>query len=100
MAPKRSPGKLWLILFGLLLGAATAEGALRLAGHSYPEFYMADASRGFGLRPGAEAWYRVEGSSYVRINSDGLHDREHSKAKPADTIRIAVIGDSYAEALQ
>ena len=47
-----------------------------------------------------EGWYRKEGESYVRINSDGLHDWEHSKNKPPDTIRIAVLGDSYPEALQ
>jgi len=96
----RSPGKLRLVLFGLLLGAAMAEGALRLVRHSYPELYQADALRGFALRPGVQGWYHIEGESYVRINSDGLRDREHSKAKPADTIRIAIIGDSYAEALQ
>lgn len=92
--------KLRLILFGLLVGAIVAETALRLMGFSYPEFYRLDESRGYSLRPGAEGWYRKEGESYVRINSDGLRDREHSKNKPADTIRIAVVGDSYAEALQ
>src|SRR2546426_8189504 len=44
-----------------------------------------------------EGWYRKEGVSYVRINSDGLRDREHSKSKPADTVRVAVLGDSYSE---
>jgi hypothetical protein len=42
--------------------------------------------------------YRKEGDAFIHINSDGLHDREHALAKPADTIRIAVIGDSYPEA--
>jgi hypothetical protein len=69
-------------------------------GVSYPEFYCPDVSRGYSLRPGVEGWYRKEGESYVRINSDGLRDREHSQSKPSDTLRIAVIGDSFAEALQ
>jgi hypothetical protein len=47
-----------------------------------------------------EGWYRKEGEAYVRINSDGLRDREHSKIKPANTFRIAVLGDSFVEALQ
>jgi hypothetical protein len=43
--------------------------------------------------------YQREGESDVRINSDGLRDREHTKAKPSDTVRIAVLGDSFSEAM-
>ena len=91
--------KLLLILFGLLFGCIVAEIALRVAGYSYPEFYQPDEARGYALRPNMEGWYRKEGAAYISINSDGLRDREHQKAKPADAIRIAVIGDSYPEAL-
>jgi hypothetical protein len=90
--------KLLLVLFGFLLGSIVAEVALRVAGYSYAEFYTLDQSRGYALRPRAEGWYRKEGEAYVRINSDGLHDQEHSPTKTSDTIRIAVIGDSYPEA--
>jgi hypothetical protein len=41
----------------------------------------------------------AEGNSFVEVNRDGLRDREHSRIKPAETLRIAVLGDSYAEAL-
>ena len=104
MNPKRPRArrffaKVLLVLFGFLFGAAIAEIALRLAGYSYPEFYSLDQSRGYALRPHAEGWYRKEGEAYVRINSDGLRDQEHSISKPPDTIRIAVLGDSYPEAL-
>src|SRR5438552_12805145 len=92
--------KLLLLLLGLITGALVSELVLRLIGYSYPQFYQLDYSRGYALRPGMEGWYRKEGESYVRINRDGLHDREHSKNKPPDTIRIAVVGDSYPEALQ
>jgi lysophospholipase L1-like esterase len=92
--------KLALILFGLLIGVIIAELGLRAAGYSYPGFYMPDDTRGHALIPGVEGWYRKEGESYVRINSAGQRDREHSKVKAANTIRIAVIGDSYAEAFQ
>jgi hypothetical protein len=95
---RKLSAKLLLILFGFLLGGILAEIALRVAGYSYPEFYSLDQSRGYALRPGAEGWYRKEGEAYVRINSDGLRDQEHSLTKPPDTIRIAVVGDSYPEA--
>jgi lysophospholipase L1-like esterase len=96
---RRLFAKLLLLLVGFLLGCLVAEVALRIVGYSYPEFYTLDQIRGYALRPGAEGWYRKEGEAYVRINSDGLRDQEHSLAKPPDTIRIAVIGDSYPEAL-
>ena len=97
---KRFLTKLALILFGLMMGVIITELTLRAAGYSYPGFYMPDATRGYSLIPGTEGWYRKEGESYVRINSAGQRDREHTKVKAADTVRIAVIGDSYAEAFQ
>jgi lysophospholipase L1-like esterase len=36
----------------------------------------------------------------VRINQDGYRDRPHAHHRPANTFRIAVLGDSFAEALQ
>jgi hypothetical protein len=96
---RRIAVKLLLIVFGLLFGCVVAEIALRVAGYSYPDFYQPDESRGYALRPNMEGWYRKEGGAYVRVNSDGLRDREHAKAKAPNTIRIAVIGDSYPEAL-
>jgi lysophospholipase L1-like esterase len=84
------------ILFALLLG----EIGLRIVGYTYPVFYTTDNARGYALRPCMQGWYRKEGEAYVRINCQGLHDREHATAKPPGTLRIAVVGDSYAEALQ
>ena len=97
---KRRAFKLLLVGAGLLVGLLVAEAALRVVGYSYPVFYVPDEALGYALRPGMEGWYRKEGAAYVRINSDGMRDREHLKAKPPDTVRIAVLGDSYAEALQ
>ncbi|HEV2827840.1 MAG TPA: SGNH/GDSL hydrolase family protein [Pyrinomonadaceae bacterium] len=90
--------KLVVVLMGFLLGGVIVEIALRVAGYSYPEFYKRDEVCGVSLRPGAEGWYRREGEAYVRINSDGLRDQEHSLTKAPGTFRIAVIGDSYCEA--
>jgi hypothetical protein len=91
--------KLLLILFGLLFGTILSEVGLRIVGYSYPQFYQNDQYRGFALRPGVEGTYRREGTSYVRVNSDGLRDREHPKVKPANTVRIALLGDSFTEAM-
>lgn len=84
------------VAFGLLV----FEVFLRATGFTYPVFYQPDETRGYALRPGVEGWYRKEGAAFVRINGDGLRDREHAKEKPAGTFRIALLGDSYAEAFQ
>ncbi len=92
--------KFTLLFISLVVGLTVTEIALRFINYSFPTFYSPDENRGYRLTPKIEGWYRKEGESYVRINSDGLRDIEHNKQKPANTLRIAVIGDSYAEALQ
>jgi hypothetical protein len=89
-----------LLVGGTLVAILVVEVGLRIAGIGYPRFYEADPHRGVALRPGAAGWWRKEGEAFIRINSDGLRDREHTRQKPADTYRIAVLGDSYAEAFQ
>lgn len=91
--------KLLLVVIGFAIGGVIAELALRVSGYSYPAFYRRDEVRGFSLLPGAEGWYRKEGEAYVRINSEGLRDREHAITKPVGTFRIAIVGDSFCEAL-
>ena len=97
--PRNLKKKLLLAMFGLLFGLVMSEIFLRVIGYSYPLFYTTDYYRGFALQPGVEGSYQREGGSYVRINGDGLRDREHVKPKPADTVRIAVLGDSFSEAM-
>ena len=92
--------KLLLIAVALSFAFLIAEGFLRLVGYSSANFYRRDQILGATLRPGAHGWWTREGRDYIRINSDGLRDREHSINKPPNTFRIAVLGDSYAEALQ
>ncbi|MBD0369463.1 MAG: SGNH/GDSL hydrolase family protein [Pyrinomonadaceae bacterium] len=91
--------KLLLIFIGLFFGLLIMEIALRIIGYTYPIWYMPDQYTGYSLRPGVQGWYTREGQSYVRINSDGLRDREHTKQKPPNTVRIAVLGDSFSEAM-
>jgi hypothetical protein len=99
MKRRRRAGIL-LVFGGVVAGLLIGEIALRMVGFSFPTFDTPDRERGLALRPGAEGWWRREGAAYVRINSDGLRDREHSKHTPGGPVRIAVLGDSYAEALQ
>ena len=97
--PRNLRKKLLLASFGLLFGLFMSEIFLRLIGYSFPLFYTTDYYRGFALQPGIAGRYQREGGSDVQINSDGLRDREHSKSKPANTIRIVVLGDSFTEAM-
>lgn len=92
--------KLLLVLFGLGFGLLLTEIFLRIVGYSAPLFYQSDQFLGATLRPNIAGSYIREGRSFVSINSAGLRDREHTIAKPPNTFRIALLGDSYCEALQ
>lgn len=98
--PKERLVKLVMMMIGLLFGCFVAEIALRVVGYSYPIWYQTDRERGYAAIPDVEGWFWVETTNYVKINSQGFRDREHAKTKPANTFRIAVIGDSFAEARQ
>ena len=76
------------------------EGALRLARVHYPAFYTVNAERGYGLRAGAEGRWTREGNGQVRVNSAGFRGPEFKLAPPANGLRVAVLGDSFTEALQ
>lgn len=59
-----------------------------------------DPLLGFNHFSNKDITWRREGFSRLRFNAHGMQDREYTEEKPAETIRIAVIGDSYVEALQ
>jgi hypothetical protein len=92
--------KLAVVAASVVFALLVFEVFLRAVGYTYPVFYQPDEVRGYSLWPGVEGRYRREGAAQVSINSDGLRDREHAKQKPANTFRVAVVGDSYAEAFQ
>ncbi|HYH84164.1 MAG TPA: SGNH/GDSL hydrolase family protein [Pyrinomonadaceae bacterium] len=89
-----------VVALSVFVGLLLFEVFLRAVGFTYPIFYQPDEVRGYALRPGIEGWYRKEGAAFVRINSEGLRDREHAKQKSEGAFRIALLGDSYAEAFQ
>ncbi len=66
-----------------------------------PRLYMPDPVLGPVLRPGRRARWRTEGDAAVAINAQGMRDDQNiGREKPPGTFRVAVLGDSYAEALQ
>ncbi len=98
-APAEWRSRLALLAASLVLAAMLAELGLRLAGYSFPVLFRSDAELGTVLVPLAEGRWRHEGASHVRINREGWRDRDHAVAKPPGTVRIAVLGDSFTEAL-
>lgn len=77
-----------------------AEIAMRIAGLNFASPYQPDAFCGSRLTPNVGFWHLSEGRAYVTTNRAGFRDRDHTVAKLPGTFRIAVLGDSFAEALQ
>jgi hypothetical protein len=99
MQPRRKE----LILAAVVMVAipAITELILRVSGIQFgAQFYIADQQRGWSLRPGAEGMFIGETKQWVRINSHGFRDVERSYEKTGDTVRVAVLGNSWTEALQ
>ena len=93
--------KLLATLLSTLIALAIGEVGLRLLGKKYSgSTYTADPVLGWALRPGANAWEMDEGIAWTKINSHGYRDRERAVSKPPGIYRVAVLGDSYAEARQ
>jgi hypothetical protein len=92
--------KILVALASIIIGLVVVEVGLRILGVQYPLFYDYDPYMGYKLRPGIKGYWTTEGRGYVTINSDGLRDHEHPISHPANTLRIAVLGDSFAEAFQ
>lgn len=76
------------------------EVGLRIIGFDAQPLYQNDPRIGWTLRPDVTTRWDEEGSALVATNSAGMRDVEHTVEKPANVYRIAVLGDSFAEALQ
>jgi hypothetical protein len=97
---KRLAVPLALIAGSMLFALLAAELALRVLGYSTPVWYQPDAQVGWALRPGAAGWFTREGRAWVQVNRSGRRDSDPLLDKPRGVYRIAVLGDSYSEAMQ
>ena len=97
---RRVAADLALVLAGVAIAFLVAEVGVRVSGLARASLYTWDAYRGWGLEPGAAGWQRDEGAGFVSVNRAGFRGPEWTIAKPPDTLRIAVIGDSFTEAPQ
>jgi lysophospholipase L1-like esterase len=101
----RSPKPVWLVnallvCASLVAGIVVAEGFLRWAGLDHAILWAPDPRLGWRSIPNATGHWTEEGQAFVRMNSHGYRDRERETAKPKNTFRIAVFGDSMTQAVQ
>ena len=96
---KRYVPRLLLLVAGAMVASLLSEVGLRLA--SYAGLYVWEHDEYTGWRGCPDAVGRSRESNLLfRLNSQGFHDREHSKEKLPNTLRIAVLGDSVAEGVE
>lgn len=100
MVKKISIQSLTIAFCSIIISFILLKILCRIIGISYPKFHTWDPYTGTALIPYAQGWQQAEGKAYIKINSQGLRDDEHSIKKPADTLRIVVVGDSFTEASQ
>jgi lysophospholipase L1-like esterase len=93
---------LGLAAIGLIAALGVLEAGVRVL-HLVPDrFWEPDPVRGVRLTAGKHGWWTQEDREFVvpvRINRAGFRDVEHAAAKPARTVRILVLGDSFVEAM-
>ncbi len=91
-----------LVVAAVLFSALVAELGLRFSDFSYywPQVRYPDPVTGWAIPPGISGWQRLEGEAFVRINGDGWRDRPQPLQVKKGRFRIAVLGDSFTEAVQ
>ncbi len=92
--------RLLSLLFGLSLAMVLSEVGLRILGVGYPQFYQPDEHCGSRLRPGISGVWTAEGFGRVSVNSLGFRGPEIKATQLSSATRVAVLGDSFIEALQ
>jgi hypothetical protein len=90
--------KLGLMLGGILIAFVIAEIAVRVLNLAPAEFYTYDPYVGWKMKPHAYGWQTHEGNALIEANGEGFRGPDYAVHKPPGTLRIAVLGDSFAEA--
>ena len=105
--PGGSRGRRFLVASGLValslaLAFAVLEAALRLFYPMSDFLWQWDERIGMKLIPGKQGRSVRPGAFdvAVSVNADGFRDRDHAVKKPAGAYRIALLGDSFVEAIQ
>ena len=97
----------------LIFTITVGEIGLRIAGIKSPPplridlelddnspYTFKDPYRGWGGNPNGKSFWNGEGiPSEINMNSGGFRDYERSKTKPKNGFRIALLGDSFTEAI-
>jgi len=104
----------FFIYGGLVVGLCFFIFLIEIEGQIYAAFhpsyrvlrYVPDETLGWKLAPNLEFvstdehWYAREFSVPIKINSLGFRDLDRKLEKPSGVYRIALMGDSFVEALQ
>lgn len=98
-----------LIMAGLFVGVLFTE-ALVMAGNVSPFFRLfpavepqlggPDHDIGYAYKPDRDVLWNVENKVQIHINAQGIRRDDNVPEKNKDGFRIALMGDSFAEALQ
>lgn len=92
--------RLLVLTLATVAALLAAEGISRmLPRQPEPPVKIYDPQTGFRLRPGMRSTWTVENPGRFAFNSSGFRDNEWNAAKHTP-YRVAVLGDSFAEALQ
>jgi len=95
--------RIGLLVFGLFIGLLFLEGVCRFLYPKPHNFYHENEHYGLVFTPNDEGLYSMPPDAprhKIKINSKGLRDIEHLYEKPDNIIRILILGDSYAAALE
>jgi len=100
--------KISLVFLGFLFAFIILELCVRILFSVLPDQYLpsygiyqsTDPVVGPKLIPESRGIWNKEGFSKVEINSKGWNDFERQYNKPQNVVRVAIVGDSFIEALQ
>ncbi|HLA42418.1 MAG TPA: SGNH/GDSL hydrolase family protein, partial [Aggregatilineales bacterium] len=103
-------GRIALSIFSIVFTLLMIESGVRLTMRLNPIYDMQIVKPndvlGWTLIPDTEFTWASDNPACVsfrtpvQTNSPGLFDREHEREKPENTIRIAMLGDSFVQAMQ